>query len=74
MRFTDIVKVGNKHYYVDSCWTFDHGYETMVFACDGDGNVTSWRDLYVEWYSNEVGMSMGHTRIVNALKDGKLEV
>ena len=68
MKLTDIVKVGTEHYCVDSCWTSDLGYETMVFTCDTKGSITNQHDLYAKHYSNEVEMSIGHIEVVNALK------
>lgn len=38
---TNIVELNGSHYYVDSRYTFDAGYETMVFPCNENGNVTS---------------------------------
>ena len=43
---TDIVEIKGKYYYVDSCFTFDNSYETMVFPCTPNGTVTNWMDLY----------------------------
>ena len=34
---TDVVELDGKFYYIDSCYAFDHGYETMVFPCDSKG-------------------------------------
>ena len=55
-------------YYVDSNNTLDHGYETMVFACDNEGNVTSWTDLDAEWYDSLEEMQAGHKAMVEKWK------
>lgn len=47
--FTEIIRVDdNRHYYVDSRFTLDNGFETMVFVCNKFGEVVSWKDLYAE--------------------------
>lgn len=55
-------------YYVDSCNTFDRGYETMVFAANEELKVTNWNDLYAEWYNSFEEMQEGHNRIINHLE------
>ena len=71
--FTEIIRVDdNRHYYVDSRFTLDNGFETMVFVCNKFGEVVSWKDLYAEWYTDVNEMSIGHSRIVNGIKSGKL--
>lgn len=71
MVFTDIVEYNGKHYYVDSRWTIDHGYETMAFLCDSDGNVLSWEDLYCEHYATAASMEIGHKRAIENIKEGR---
>lgn len=61
---TDIVEVNGNYYYVDSRYTFDHGYETMVFPCDSNGKVTNWRDLYANWYDTNTEMEIGHAETI----------
>lgn len=51
----------------DSRYTFDAGYETMVFPCDENGNVTSWGDLYVEHYITQEQMNVRHKEIAENL-------
>lgn len=31
MHLSNVVYRNGKYYYVSSCYTFDHGYETMIF-------------------------------------------
>lgn len=62
-KLSDTVKMPNGEYvFIDSCYTFDHGYETMAFASDKDGNVTSWMDLYADRYDSVEEMREGHER------------
>ena len=63
-RFSNIVEYNGNYYYVDSCYTLDHGYETMVFACDSNGNVTDWGDLYCDIYDNADEMELKHYEII----------
>ena len=71
MVFTDIVEYNGKHYYIDSCWTSDHGYDTMAFLCDSDGNVLSWEDLYCERYATAAQMEIGHKKAIKNIKEGR---
>lgn len=61
---SNVVEHKGNYYYVDSCYTLDHGYETMIFPCDENGNVTNWGELYTEWYENATEMEMRHEAIV----------
>lgn len=70
--FTEIVYTDNKYYYVDSRFTLDNGFETMVFICNEFGQVLSWKDLYAEWYTDVNEMYIGHLRVVNDIESGKL--
>ena len=63
------IEYNGKHYYVSSCFTPDHGYETMIFLCDDKGNVLDWSDLYVEHYETEEEMNAGHERIITHLDE-----
>ena len=58
---TDVVKTLSKGYVlVDTCYTIDHGYETMVFKCDSKGNVKKWDELDSEWYDTWEEALRGH--------------
>lgn len=72
MKLTHIVKFNGNHYLVDSCYTWDCGYETMVFRCDSKGNVKSWRDLFVSRYQSESEMQQRHMQIVTDIKAGRM--
>ena len=67
-ELSQIVQVGNELYYVDSNNTIDKGYETMVFRCDANHNVTSWLELYCERYSTEDDMRNRHHYICRNLE------
>ena len=63
------IEYNGKYYYVSSCFTLDHGYETMIFHCDDKGNVLDWGDLYAEWYETAEEMNAGHERIITHLDE-----
>ena len=68
-RFSDtFMSASGNYYYVDSNNTSDHGYETMVFACNKYGHVTSWRDLDCELYDTFEDMEAGHKAMVKKWK------
>lgn len=65
----DIVKTkGGEFVYIDTCFTLDHGWETMVFACTENGDVVSWVDLDAEWYNSEEEAIDGHKNMVERWK------
>lgn len=42
MKKSTTVKTRTRGYvWIDTCYTLDHGWETMVFASDENGNVSS---------------------------------
>lgn len=43
-----IIKINQSYYLVDKADTFDAGWETMVFCCDEEGEVTDWQELYAD--------------------------
>jgi len=46
MKLRNVVNTRNHGYVaIDTCYTFDHGFETMVFKCDKNGNIIDWSDL-----------------------------
>ena len=71
MVFSNIIKHNGNHYYVDSRWTIDHGYETMAFPCDANGNVTNWRGVYRRNYATATQMELGHKNAIESLKQGR---
>lgn len=61
MKLSTTVRTkGGQYVWVDTCWTMDHGYETMVFPCDERGNVTDWGELDVSLYPNAENARAGH--------------
>lgn len=66
-RATDIIQTANgKYVYIDTCWPWDRNcYETMVFKCDKNGKVTSWKDLDAAWYDNPKDADIGHAEMIN---------
>ena len=59
----------NGYVWVDTCFTLDHGWETMVFSCDENGKVLNWMDLDSELYINENNAAKGHDEMVEKWKD-----
>lgn len=58
-------------YCVDSSYTLDNGFETMVFKAEKleNGWDISWVDLYVEWHNTYEEMKVRHEEIINNLED-----
>lgn len=61
------IEYNGQYYYVSSCFTSDHGYETMIFLCDDKGKVFDWNEIYVENYETEEEMFVGYETIINNL-------
>ena len=61
----DIIQADNgEYYYVDSCFTLDHGYETMTFPYDINAHdVSDWDETYARWYDSSDEMLEGHRDI-----------
>lgn len=59
----------NDKYYIDTCFTVDHGWETMVFSCDADHNVTDWGELDADWYASFEEAQKGHKAMVEKWKE-----
>lgn len=57
-------------YIVDSCWTFDCGYESIVFKGSRKTHkiLNSKKDLYVRHYDSGEDMVKGHTEICENLE------
>lgn len=63
---TDFI-LSNKGYgyvKVDTCNTFDSGWETIVFQADEKHNVLSSKDLFVKHYASEEDAIAGHNQIL----------
>ena len=43
-----IIQIQDLYFLVDKAETPDAGWETMVFSCDRDGNISDWLDLWVD--------------------------
>lgn len=57
------------YFYVDSCFTWDHGYETMAFPYSmKEEKVTSWGEYVQINYSDEETMKIGHEHAINNLE------
>ena len=73
MKLRNVVNTRNHGYVaIDTCYTFDHGFETMVFKCDKNGNIIDWSDLDVDMYDNAENSRRRTQR--NELKNGKRQI
>jgi hypothetical protein len=52
------------NFYIDTCYTPDHGWETMVFRCNAYGTVISWDELDCYRYPDENEAKIGHCEVV----------
>lgn len=68
--YRDTIKVGNTKRYVvvDSRETPDHGYESMAFEADSDGEVLDWGELDVDCYKSWQEMKEGHKEMCERWK------
>lgn len=70
MKKSTIVKTRTRGYVlVDTCYTLDHGWETMVFASDKNGNVSNWSDLDCDVYKTNFQASDGHEEMIEKWKN-----
>lgn len=70
MKKSTTVKTRTMGYvWIDTCFTLDHGWETMVFASDKNGKVLDWMDLDYDIYATESQASEGHDEMVEKWKD-----
>lgn len=61
------VLIEEQEYLVSTAFTFDRGWETMVFESN-NGTVESWKDLYVQWYDSADEAMTGHVDVVKNLE------
>lgn len=70
MKLRNVVNTRNHGYVaIDTCYTFDHGFETMVFKCDKNGNIIDWSDLDVDMYDNAEKAEEGHKEMIEKWKN-----
>lgn len=63
---TTIAQCRNGEYvYIDTRWTMDNGWETMVFKCNKNGEVTNWIDLDCDVYKTKKDANEGHCSMVD---------
>lgn len=65
-QFLSVFTVNGKNFYASTCFTFDAGYESMVFTTEQEppenpsdidpGCVSSWSDLSVRHYGSRPSM------------------
>lgn len=72
MKLRNVVNTRNHGYVaIDTCYTFDHGFETMVFKCDKNGNIIDWSELDVDMYDNAEKAEEGHKEMIEKWKTNK---
>ena len=59
-KWRSTVKTSTGYVAVDTCFTLDHGWETMVFECNEHGGIKSWMDLDCENYKTKAEAKAGH--------------
>ena len=64
--FRDVVESSRGTVLIDTRYTFDGYYETMVFRCDKNGGVKDddWIELDCERYPSIKDMRDGHQRMI----------
>ena len=56
--------IKEKSVVVDSIYTLDAGFETMVFPADEEGKIKDFGDLQCQRYDTYEEMQKGHKKIV----------
>ena len=62
--FRNVVESSRGPVLIDTRYTFDGYYETMVFKCDKNGAVDNWIELDVDRYPSIMEMRDGHQRMI----------
>ena len=62
--YNTIISNGEKHFFIDTCYTDDQGNESMVFTCDENGNVTDWSGLDCRRYFGDSEIEKVHNEMV----------
>lgn len=62
--YRTIISNGEKHFMIDTCYTFDCGNESMVFKCDENGDVERYIDLDCKRHFNDSEMEKVHNEMV----------
>lgn len=69
------VEAEGKYYYIDSCYTLDHGLETMVFevenmkkAAENRQESINWDGIYAETYETTDEMVKNHQFLLENLE------
>lgn len=70
MNKSTTVKTRTQGYvWINTCYTLDHRWETIVFASDENGNVSSRMNLDCNNYSTESRANEGHKEMVENWKN-----
>lgn len=65
-RKRDFVMINGQQYCVDTCHTFDKGWETMVFKSKNN-QIISFHDVYVKHWVTMFQAMCGHDDVVRDL-------
>lgn len=68
-KLTKCVKLNEKMYLVDSIFTLDKGFETMIFDCDKYGRVTDWSGAYTEYHNSYEEMKSRFNYIIGNIQE-----
>jgi hypothetical protein len=63
---TTVVETKSRGYvHIDTRWSIDSKWETMVFKCNANGTVTDWiHPLDVRHYDTKEAAQTGHDEII----------
>ena len=64
-QMRDVINRGGQYYFVSTNDVPYTGFETMIFPCNEDGEVTNWGELYCDRYDTVLEATVGHTRAIN---------
>lgn len=65
-KANDVIRTANGEFVViDTCFTFDYGWETMVFPCKEDGYILDFSELDVNRYISPEDADIGHAEMIN---------
>ena len=68
IHFMDYKTIGTQQYYISTVYTFDNGWETMVFESENKA-VISWKEKYQKLYPNGQKAAKGHNYVLFNLEE-----
>ena len=67
----DIVKSNEIYVKIDTRFTFDHGWKTMVFECNENGTIKDLIEMDKDMYISKEDANIGHLNMINKWKERK---